>query len=118
MPTTTSPRPAHESSKRCTSRSSGAGALTAPPPATLPARVGVSGRQAKPAASQSLRRNGLAVLASDAPTADDDLPAVLSPAELRHAVCPERADEPSANDLRLSVWERHVQHAMAAIVTA
>jgi hypothetical protein len=57
------------------------------------------------------------MLASDAPTADDDFPAILSPAELRYAVCAEPADEPGANDLRLGVGERHVQNAMAAIIT-
>ena len=55
------------------------------------------------------------MLASDALAADDDLPAVFSPAEPGHAVCAERADESGANDLHLGIREGHVKDAMAAI---
>jgi hypothetical protein len=65
--------------------------------------------------SMSLPRKLLAVLASDASAADDDLPAVFSPEEPGHAGCAERADESGANDLRLGIREGHVKNAMAAI---
>jgi hypothetical protein len=84
-----------------------------------PGRVDDVGEATRgPGAPQSLRRKGLAGRASEAPTADDDFPAVLTPAEPGHAVRAERADELGTNDLRLGVWERHVQDAMAAIITA
>jgi hypothetical protein len=103
-------------------RAGGEGQRPSGPPCCFsgrPAQVDDVGEATRgPGAPQSLRRKRLAGRASEAPKADDDFPAVLTPAEPGHAVRAERADELVTNDLRLGVWERHVQDAMAAIITA